>query len=324
MAALLAAPSRCRRPLTRAATSGAWRTSAAGTRPTYIYAAVAHALLLGADAALCLAVLRPSLGGGWRAWGGAHQASLALTAWAHLACMLTDPGAVPLGEGPGLTEAGAPGEAAKGECRKCRVAKPPRAHHCSTCRRCVRKMDHHCMWMNNCVGEQKPEALPPLPGACRGPPLRLVLSARWRPLESQALPAQNQKHFLLFLAYLLLHCAGSAAAVARGAAARWAPAAAQAAEEAAAGGGGGGPPGGQMPRGQAMASAAVLVAALAAGRFAWGLLREQAERLRSGRTGIEQLQGAPGEPRALREALREVMGRGPAWRWLLPVPVRRA
>lgn len=37
-------------------------------------------------------------------------------------------------------------------CKKCRVYKPPRAHHCSQCRRCITKMDHHCPWVNNCVG----------------------------------------------------------------------------------------------------------------------------------------------------------------------------
>ena len=32
-------------------------------------------------------------------------------------------------------------------CRKCKVFKPPRAHHCSICQRCVLKMDHHCPWV---------------------------------------------------------------------------------------------------------------------------------------------------------------------------------
>ncbi|KAF2662909.1 DHHC zinc finger membrane protein [Lophiostoma macrostomum CBS 122681] len=36
-------------------------------------------------------------------------------------------------------------------CRKCNVAKPPRAHHCSTCKRCIPKLDHHCPWTANCV-----------------------------------------------------------------------------------------------------------------------------------------------------------------------------
>uniref|UniRef100_A0A7S0J2K7 Palmitoyltransferase n=1 Tax=Calcidiscus leptoporus TaxID=127549 RepID=A0A7S0J2K7_9EUKA len=37
-------------------------------------------------------------------------------------------------------------------CKKCRVPKPERTHHCSVCNRCVMKMDHHCPWINNCVG----------------------------------------------------------------------------------------------------------------------------------------------------------------------------
>ncbi|GAA5958588.1 hypothetical protein JCM3765_006682 [Sporobolomyces pararoseus] len=38
-------------------------------------------------------------------------------------------------------------------CRKCRVLKPDRAHHCSTCQRCVLKMDHHCPWLGGgCAG----------------------------------------------------------------------------------------------------------------------------------------------------------------------------
>ena len=57
-------------------------------------------------------------------------------------------------------------------CRKCGIAKPPRAHHCKTCKRytfhlpsirqevseflgppprCIPKMDHHCPWTVKCV-----------------------------------------------------------------------------------------------------------------------------------------------------------------------------
>lgn len=37
-------------------------------------------------------------------------------------------------------------------CRKCKLVKPDRTHHCSSCQRCILKMDHHCPWLNNCVG----------------------------------------------------------------------------------------------------------------------------------------------------------------------------
>jgi palmitoyltransferase len=37
-------------------------------------------------------------------------------------------------------------------CQKCKVVKPPRAHHCSTCGKCILRMDHHCPWFANCIG----------------------------------------------------------------------------------------------------------------------------------------------------------------------------
>lgn len=62
-------------------------------------------------------------------------------------CMaiFTDPGLPP------RTYTPKPGEW-KRYCKKCRLFKPPRAHHCSKCQKCVLQMDHHCPWTMNCVG----------------------------------------------------------------------------------------------------------------------------------------------------------------------------
>lgn len=53
-------------------------------------------------------------------------------------------------------------------CRKCGEMRPERAHHCRICNKCVLKFDHHCPWINQCVG------------------------------------IHNERHFVLFMAYLVL------------------------------------------------------------------------------------------------------------------------
>ncbi|KAI6154611.1 zf-DHHC-domain-containing protein, partial [Pisolithus tinctorius] len=54
-------------------------------------------------------------------------------------------------------------------CRKCNDTRPERAHHCRICNRCVLKFDHHCpVRINQCVG------------------------------------LYNERHFVLFMAYLVL------------------------------------------------------------------------------------------------------------------------
>ncbi|KAF9239447.1 zf-DHHC-domain-containing protein [Melanogaster broomeanus] len=37
-------------------------------------------------------------------------------------------------------------------CDKCKIVKPPRAHHCRACGTCILKYDHHCPWIGHCVG----------------------------------------------------------------------------------------------------------------------------------------------------------------------------
>ncbi|XP_070575088.1 palmitoyltransferase ZDHHC3-like [Ptychodera flava] len=73
----------------------------------------------------------------------------------HAKCMMSDPGAVPLGNATSehIASLGLKVGQVVYKCPKCISIKPERAHHCSVCRRCVRKMDHHCPWVNNCVGE---------------------------------------------------------------------------------------------------------------------------------------------------------------------------
>lgn len=57
-----------------------------------------------------------------------------------------------------------------GRCQKCGSIKPERTHHCRICKRCVLKYDHHCPWINQCVG------------------------------------IGNERHFILFMAYLIVCC----------------------------------------------------------------------------------------------------------------------
>ncbi|KAJ6582862.1 DHHC palmitoyltransferase-domain-containing protein [Mycena vulgaris] len=70
--------------------------------------------------------------------------------------------------------------AAVTKCRKCTQLKPERTHHCRICNRCVLKYDHHCpltsrAGVNQCVG------------------------------------LHNERHFVLFMAYLVLACVSLAA-----------------------------------------------------------------------------------------------------------------
>ncbi|KAI0635541.1 DHHC palmitoyltransferase-domain-containing protein [Trametes polyzona] len=60
--------------------------------------------------------------------------------------------------------------AAMSKCRKCGEMRPERSHHCRICGRCVLKYDHHCPGINQCVG------------------------------------IYNERHFVLFMLYLVVAC----------------------------------------------------------------------------------------------------------------------
>lgn len=53
-------------------------------------------------------------------------------------------------------------------CKRCGQLRPERAHHCRVCNKCVLKYDHHCPWVNQCVG------------------------------------LYNERHFVLFLVYIVV------------------------------------------------------------------------------------------------------------------------
>eukprot|EP00933_Yihiella_yeosuensis_P033729 TRINITY_DN2737_c0_g1_i2.p1 TRINITY_DN2737_c0_g1~~TRINITY_DN2737_c0_g1_i2.p1 ORF type:complete len:164 (+),score=12.51 TRINITY_DN2737_c0_g1_i2:63-494(+) len=140
-------------------------------------------------------------------------------------------------------------------------------------------MDHHCMWMNNCVG------------------------------------AYNQKHFLLFLVYTVLHCGFAAIAVVLCFTLQYV---ALFMEDL--------PPSHSQDRAdqgpKPLAACLVLLLAAYFGKMSVSLIKDQVQSLRRNQTFIELLQGTSGEPRSFYESLEEVMDCPPSWRWLLPLPRR--
>lgn len=256
----------------------------------FVCVSIAYALLISAN----VVVLRL---GQWP--GGSlgnfigilfYEVCFSLSICSHLSCMLTDPGACPKEVNQ-----------IDGEkfCNKCKAPKPARAHHCSTCQRCIMKMDHHCPWVNNCVA------------------------------------ARNQKHFLLFLFYVQLQAWTAITSLSiyflstmNSKPGRPRPKGFLARDDAAL----------ETWREETRAYAEVTVAregellccllvffvALIFGLFTCIMMCDQFSNISSNQTGIDSLQGNVGKARPWREAMQEVMGRGPSWRWLLPTPLRSA
>ncbi|CAG9819647.1 unnamed protein product [Phaedon cochleariae] len=70
-----------------------------------------------------------------------------------------------------IAEKGSGGFEPSSFCSSCLVRRPLRSKHCAVCNHCVARFDHHCPWVANCIG------------------------------------AKNHKHFIGFLASLVLMCA---------------------------------------------------------------------------------------------------------------------
>merc|ERR1712150_54043 len=67
----------------------------------------------------------------------------------------------------------------------------------------------------------------------------------------------------------------------------------------------------------------VFFVAVIFGLFTSIMMCDQLSNVISNQTGIESLQNYTAKARPWRESLQEVMGRGPSWRWFVPLPVRR-
>lgn len=276
---------------------------------------IAYGILIGSNAVVWNLGRWPGGPLGARICLAVYEAWFVLSIWAHLSCMLTDPGGVPrdleVDENTKM-------------CQKCNAPKPPRAHHCSTCKRCVLKMDHHCPWVNNCVGLRNQKFFLQfvlyVSLQCFAAMCGLVMHFSTMPLPQRR---RRRRGFLAKTgmaeeqAMAAWHAEHGARHHAR-----------------------------DEFDSQLGGCVLVFFAAIVCGLFTCLMFCDQISNITSDSTGIENLKGggSTGGERPLRpyresqkqeqkkaanatkgpwkELLQEVMGRGPSLGWLVPLPVR--
>lgn len=243
---------------------------------------------LGTNACLCL-----------------YQLWFVMSIWSHLACMLSDPGTVPLGTEPIGTEASPIPEGCK-PCHKCKIIKPARAHHCSICQRCVTRMDHHCPWVNNCVGlkNQKFFVLFLVYVALQSFTAMFALGVRFLNMPPTVSASRRRK---AFLQRQYQYISGNATANMEVQSQLQQFRRQASAEE-------------DREAGKIVACILVFFVAIIFGLFTAIMICDQVSNITSDVGGIDLLQGKKaGKPRSWRQPAEEVMGRGPSWRWLIPL-----